>query len=677
MAPKQKTFELIPVPVGLGGLDAHQQTAQHGPLSKPPMTTKQAKKLYRKATKGPKLSKAEQRRIELLEQDRIRKEFEKERNQARARTARDRKKAKQDKDKQDRRRKGLPLVDVHPSQDTISRFVRPNKTVVEAIKEEEAAAESATETESTTDAGEAEEAPGAHHDNSDNEKKDSQRDQHSGQGAAKRRRLGGSQSADPVSKTVQAIASASVSRATSIDIDDPANQDVLQQQIIADVVLASSRKTCGSSPIEQRLHADADADPVPPREPAPAIATAAKAPPPPQAQPLPSRPPEFMSCKPLTTPCSQPVRPQMARPGRNGQEDARPSRVSFQKPAPPYLPRPAFQSRVPPPKPPPKFKAAESASNYHTAKPRFLPKHLWTPQERPPEGQEQAQVSGALPSNDVPTSTQLFLLNHVDDFFPSPSQEVYELQEEAKSEKTASKTVGTIPALNERRSIAPVVHERRTTGVPSMAAPVQKPHALPQSIEAVFDFPISTQDFTFSSQDMRDIETASKWRREPIPQMTIQDAQLDGQGKVDEGKHVDADCHVDSKRASEHTCPDARACSGDGPASTAARPGPPKKRMFGSSGPGAEVLVAMERSYQQNRREDRAREEARRAQERMLMKMKDATAIDIPEERRTVAEEVTAASQETDYGDLDIGGDDVASFLEDTTWLEDDLDGWL
>lgn len=89
------------------------------------MTTKQVKKAYQKANKGPKLSKAERRRQELFEQDRIRKEFEKERNQARARAARDKKKEKEERERSEKKRKGLPLVEVRPSQDTIARFIRP------------------------------------------------------------------------------------------------------------------------------------------------------------------------------------------------------------------------------------------------------------------------------------------------------------------------------------------------------------------------------------------------------------------------------------------------------------------------------------------------------------------------------------------------------------------------
>ena len=95
------------------------------PTSRPQaMTSKQAKKRYKEANKGPKLTKAEQRRIELEEQERIRKELDKQKSANKARIAREKKKAKEQAEIQARKKKGLPLVDVHPSQDTISRFIR-------------------------------------------------------------------------------------------------------------------------------------------------------------------------------------------------------------------------------------------------------------------------------------------------------------------------------------------------------------------------------------------------------------------------------------------------------------------------------------------------------------------------------------------------------------------------
>ena len=115
--PAQNTFTLI----------SERITAPNNALNRP-MTSKQLKKAHKAANKQPKLSRAEQRKFELAEQERIRKELEKERTAARARAARERKKAKEEAKKAEKRRRGKPLVEVRPSQDTISRFVRGNGT---------------------------------------------------------------------------------------------------------------------------------------------------------------------------------------------------------------------------------------------------------------------------------------------------------------------------------------------------------------------------------------------------------------------------------------------------------------------------------------------------------------------------------------------------------------------
>ncbi|KAL0931532.1 uncharacterized protein CTRU02_214267 [Colletotrichum truncatum] len=118
MAPQQNTFSVISHPAPRGG----------GAPSKPPMTSKQAQKLYKQANKGPRLSKAEQRKWEKERQEEIRKELEKERAAAKARQARERKKAKEDEARENKRRNGQPLINCRPSQDTIARFVRGNGT---------------------------------------------------------------------------------------------------------------------------------------------------------------------------------------------------------------------------------------------------------------------------------------------------------------------------------------------------------------------------------------------------------------------------------------------------------------------------------------------------------------------------------------------------------------------
>ncbi|KAK1726304.1 uncharacterized protein BDZ83DRAFT_574617 [Colletotrichum acutatum] len=118
MAPQQNTFAVIPDAPGRVG----------GPANRPPMTSKQAQKLYKQANKEPKRSKAEQRKWEKEKQEEIRKELEKERAAVKAKAARERKKAKEEEARENRRRAGQPLFDCRPSQDTIARFVRGNGT---------------------------------------------------------------------------------------------------------------------------------------------------------------------------------------------------------------------------------------------------------------------------------------------------------------------------------------------------------------------------------------------------------------------------------------------------------------------------------------------------------------------------------------------------------------------
>lgn len=117
MAPHQNTFTVISNGAPRGGAP-----------SKPPMTSKQAQKLYKKANKAPRLSKAEQRKWEKERQEEIRKELEKERAAVKAKAARERKKAKEEEARENRRLAGQPLIDCRPSQDTIARFVRGNGT---------------------------------------------------------------------------------------------------------------------------------------------------------------------------------------------------------------------------------------------------------------------------------------------------------------------------------------------------------------------------------------------------------------------------------------------------------------------------------------------------------------------------------------------------------------------
>ncbi|KAJ4321727.1 hypothetical protein N0V84_005160 [Fusarium piperis] len=114
----QRTFTLIPKFPG------RAESPDKPPLR--PMTSKQVQKAYKSANKGPKLTRAEIWKQEKAEQERIRKEFEKEKAAAKAKVAREKKKEKELAEKAEKRKKGLPLVNVRPSQETISWFVRGN-----------------------------------------------------------------------------------------------------------------------------------------------------------------------------------------------------------------------------------------------------------------------------------------------------------------------------------------------------------------------------------------------------------------------------------------------------------------------------------------------------------------------------------------------------------------------
>ncbi|KND90763.1 hypothetical protein TOPH_04574 [Tolypocladium ophioglossoides CBS 100239] len=113
--PAQRTFTLIQPVSGPGGGDLPR-----------PMTSKKVRTAYKAANREPKLSRAERIKQERDEQERIRKEFEREKAAARARAAREKKRDKELAKGERRKKNGLPLVSVRPSQDTIANFARGN-----------------------------------------------------------------------------------------------------------------------------------------------------------------------------------------------------------------------------------------------------------------------------------------------------------------------------------------------------------------------------------------------------------------------------------------------------------------------------------------------------------------------------------------------------------------------
>ncbi|RKU47030.1 hypothetical protein DL546_008515 [Coniochaeta pulveracea] len=127
----QRTFVSVPNPLGMQGLIDRSSTRGADEVrSLPPMTSKQAKKLAQKKNKelNKKMSKEEERRLKLEAlNDAIKKE-EQARREKKAAMVREKKLEKERKRLEERKSKGLPLIDVRPSQDTITKFLRGNGT---------------------------------------------------------------------------------------------------------------------------------------------------------------------------------------------------------------------------------------------------------------------------------------------------------------------------------------------------------------------------------------------------------------------------------------------------------------------------------------------------------------------------------------------------------------------
>lgn len=801
MAPsaRQRTFEIVPNAPVLGQQNPGDKAQ---PIySKPPMTTKQAKKLHNQKNKGPKLSKAEQRRIELMEQDRIRKEFEKEKAQARARTAREKKKAKEDKEKEERKRKGLPLVDIHPSQDTISRFisrvgtaigVKPDSTSIHTLDSVREDSEPVTDAcESANDEG--------HEEDDESNKENQETFEDPGQERpTKRRRLSQPDDAagrmtpvasqfraGPVAKAAQRYGAESYSRASSVDTDDPINQTLLEEQIIADVELASSRKTRSTSDESPEVLL---AEHIAESTPQPISSTG----------PVKSAPKEpFVPC-PSTVqeqPTQQPTIPIKKELGPRAQAAGHaPSNLgygAFNKPRSPHIsappPRSAdTSSAFKKPMVPPKFKDTVMQPSSNAQRPRFLSKHIGAAQQR--QDCQARQLPGLASPCPLPTSTQAFLLENVDDLFPSPTQEARELcgtsmMEPPKSSMNPPRLSINGPmfrseaAITQNKVVAP-----HTGPVSRLSDPVP---------EDFFDSSfISTQDFIFSTQDILEIDTPSRGlqvnaasslqtdkdgdstsnlladrvdtnasnlgitlqptrgcveasitgvdheKSKPQPLGAAPCCPSDRLSESSRCQGHKSSCRVEQKvpsprvtqrgqndrptvesRTLRSSYKQHNAVTQQWSTSNSANnknttaPGPggimtpdrlrPKRRMFGSSGPGPEGLVAMERSYQEMRRQERALEAQIHAQERLLR----PTVLPLQQENLDLAEfadalleddfcqstqnavqqeagtqslldgkrtNTFAASQETDYGDID--GDDLDFLQGDTSWLCEDLD---
>ncbi|KAI1339399.1 hypothetical protein F5Y15DRAFT_87540 [Xylariaceae sp. FL0016] len=551
MAPIQNTFSIIPNALS-------NQDASNTRPSRPPMTTKQAKKNYTKKNKGPKLSKAEQRKQELFEQDRIRREFEKERNQARAKAARDKRKEKEERERFEKRKKGLPLVEVHPSQDTLARFIRskPKSSVVRA--EEPQADDSHDTTDSVADSDEDNAAPLPKR----------QRIASPPQADHTQTRPSNSRGSNPgAESTVAAPAEAeeevsevhkSISQNTKLedlqpgeemvlpDQDIDADDDLLQNLDITPMLEeflpnASAHVECLSPKSTPPLPKPPESDSEVPKKvlnsperpkvggtssPAPLLPLCGIS-----AQEINRRsgdmPPErgFGQIKPV------PISQRQVQPPPTAQVSARAPRV-FQKP----------KISMGPPPVPPKFKSTNSRVTDKSKTPPFISKeprathcNVSTPVTR-------YQSAGESYTESPPTSTQLFVMNSLDEFLPSPSQEAREIFEhsEPAPNKHRNSWQGPKPDPSPLQRHLATKHRSRTFGarrvspvsgsvskpvpndpmaftestkdsVPDNCAKLPVPTYItdrkPDENHNVLDIPfLSTQDLFVSSQDLKDID---------------------------------------------------------------------------------------------------------------------------------------------------------------------------
>ncbi|KAI1102944.1 hypothetical protein F4804DRAFT_311604 [Jackrogersella minutella] len=566
MAPgQQNTFSIIPdAPGAINGDVVPNQSRP----SKRPMTTKQAKKAYQKANQGPKLSKAERRRQELFEQDRIRKEFEKEKNQARAKAARDKKREKEEKERAEKKKKGLPLVDVHPSQDTIAWFVRGDGKKKQEKKQVESPASLAP----------------INKDDSDSCTLSSGEDEP--ERASKRQKTESPVPIDPdpgydpgsvrvvddpmpVAHTEDTpqeandpIGEHSTLEHSNTNVDESKTIDLLPDQILVELIEATidspeREEAVLNQHLSQSRHKSFHNPSSPPKP----LGNRLQSPNPIMEFPLEQKAEDSASPssvqRPLRTLSSSEVNrtdvlntpkepaPDEAKPviptstpsidspkqrPRRSQPSASASR-SFRHPKTPMGPPPV----------PPKFRSRNHVPARDSRTSPFLLKQNHTPGFSSPANPQsrEGHVPQRMREEYPPTSTQLFMLGHLDDFFPSPSQEVRELFEDPNLD------IGTNVDKPQTRTmcldLSPVSRNLPTEPTPTISnldgltalvkdsktksSPIQEGTLPIQVIEypsgpatnmqfsgssETFDMPFfSTQDFVLSSQDMKDLEDES------------------------------------------------------------------------------------------------------------------------------------------------------------------------
>ncbi len=808
MAPRQQhTFTLVPNPLGMQGLQS--RAAAGAPQGKPPMTSKQAQKLYREANRGPRISKAEQRRIEREEQERIRRELDKEKQANKARTLREKKKAKEQQILDDKKKKGLPLVNVRPSQDTIARFVRGNGlgkkrdsagvTVIDRLPgvQEEAEGDDESTTEDRrgnhetqeskrrrssqhgspggatgttgTDAASATAAGDTRDVQNEDlglEKKPHENTRHAAQTGLEKDEEGRAAGHEEptrkkTSQEMHTRPAAGSPRPSTLLPAKPIER-IAQAGPVTAAHKLLAKETLANTPVSPQQQgtpapsvpghekailttpkpapSEADVSPVTNTTPVNKPVQSPKPSPPKSRVIPPPRPPKHLT--PKLPPGQHATTRKALQETTNASNRARPVNVSASKPsfASPYKPD-LVTPRRPTPAPAPTFKQARPETpTARVQKPHFLPPHLrsTTTCQRPlsPASVKKPHAS-CLPERlpEPPTSTQLFVMSHLDDMFPSPSQEARELQGDAPAAVVApTKPRPDRPPFAARPAPRPKLPARQVTHVNASMAPPPRPVAAPRTASNPTETPsipfISTQDLFFSSQDMRDLEepiaTPSRARctrsgsnappfksrsvterpsplsrsshRAPVPEGRISPV-CSGQPRQQaqgEGTAAPKPADITQAVAMQPTALPKPTisqkdrfppCPGSVVAPAAPQQAPPrptspeKHRFFGSSGSGAEMLLALDRSRKSYEAEERKRcigprritegkEKGGQQKESLLKKVPEmAPTADLGGEPGRVilpppgphrpgdkpgASSQHKASQETDYGDAEL-----------------------
>ncbi len=462
------------------------------------MTSKQVKKAYQQANRRPRISRAEQRRLDVAELERQKKEYEREKAAAKAKAAREKKAGRENTEKEARKKMRLPEPSrfARANQLMISSFVKkgnygkrswqeiktdtvvedPDATlsdieVREKDEEQPPAKRIAIEEDSDDEFGE---FPSLSQ--SDIlEKVDSSmvsvKDIGSGAGSSA---VVANQPAEPNCRIASQELPARKLSEDEFPLDDSQDfAEMVNTQMLSEAASAA-RRSGGAASTELPILEKVSPRPVPPGFEDPKVT------------PIPKK----VMHKPMSL--------KMPKPQAFTNAINKNNRATL-----PWLtidPRPALQEasvNMPPPPIPIKEKKAIS----------FAP----SPQKRKlvPQNATKSNTAGY---DTPPSGTQVFLENHLDDFFPSPSQAMRELISEADE----------LPSNTQiARELSSDLPTEKITSPPSNR-PISRALRLMPAIEQDnLDDLICTQDLILSSQELLEITTSSRAppKTEAVPEL--------------------------------------------------------------------------------------------------------------------------------------------------------------